>query len=172
MFNTKKLIILYIAVVQQVANNATTTGTADRGSVSRLQFSGSITEGVSIRICMEEGGIVIYGSYSIPNPGAALHDFSEKLDPTSSQCLIYHIDKKTTSRSKTCSSCERDNVIRSKRQVEDIETINVYITIEGSVDDSRFSVTSQEGRNLVGVSYQPNKKYVFVEATALILFAL
>ena len=138
-------------MVQQVANNAITEGTADRGSVSRLQFSGSVTEGVSIRICIKEGGIVIYGSYSNPNPGAAFHDFSENLDSTSSQCLTSHVDQSTISRSETCSSCEIDNIIRSKRQIEDVEMINVYITIEGSVDSSRFSVTSEEGRSLVGM---------------------
>jgi len=66
------------------------------------------------------------------------------------QCLTSHVDQSTITRSETCSSCETDNIIRSKRQAEDVEVISVYITIEGSVDGSTFSVISKEGRSLVG----------------------
>ena len=137
-------------MVQRVSNNQVTEGTADRGSVSRLQFSGSQAAGVSIKICIEEGGIVIYGSYTNPNPGPALHDFMEELrDATGSQCLITHIDQGTIMEPQTCSSCDYDNRSRKKRQVEDVE-VTVYIAIEGSVDGSSFTVSNGDGRALVG----------------------
>jgi len=130
-------------VVQEVSNNAgATEGTADQGSVSRLQFSASSARGVSIRICIEGGGIVIYGSYSNPNPNSALHDFREELSETGSQCYTSHINQTT--------ACEHTNRRRRKRQADDTE-ITVYITITGSMNGSKFSVESEDGRGLVGM---------------------
>lgn len=136
-------------MVQDVSINQETEGTADEGSVSRLQFSGSHDEGVSIKICIEVGGVIIYGSYSNPNPGPALHDFMEELsDSVDSRCLTTHVDQNTTKEDKTCTTCGSD---RRKRQVV-VNEITVYITIEGSVNGSQFTVISDSGKTMIGKS--------------------
>ena len=87
-------------VTQEVAISKDTEGTVNKGSISRLKFLDSSNEGVSIKICVEEGGVVIYGSYTNPNPSPALNDFMEELSEINlKRCLTAHF------RSELCSTC-------------------------------------------------------------------
>ncbi len=92
---------------QDVPISQETNGTADEGSMSRLKFSGSHAEGVSIKICMSVGGVIVYGSYNTPNLGPALHDFVEVVldDSLVTQCLTTHVDHNTASKGTTCTAC-------------------------------------------------------------------
>lgn len=117
------------------------------GSVTRLEFSGEGSEGVTVRICISEGVIVIYGSYTIPNPSAALNDFSTVLSavmPTT--CFATHATLDDISGDDTCSLCAASEPVKKKRQADDEMMVTVYITIEGmSETESQFSVNSSLG---------------------------
>ena len=127
-------------------------GVVSRGSVSRLQFSGPGVEGVTVRICIDQGVVVVYGSYTISNPSAALHDFSEVLraaegEVMPSSCLITSATLEDVNRDgeDVCTLCE-DALGRTKRQDDGNTMVTVYITIEGSSEsESQFSVNSSVG---------------------------
>ena len=122
-------------------------GTISANSTARLEFSGSGAEGVTIRICIERGAIMVHGSYTDPNPSAAYYDFSYLLtaaegEVTASSCSTTHVTMDDVARTtEECDQCSG----REKRQAEDIVT--VYITIEGASDvENEFSVNSSIGK--------------------------
>ena len=131
-------------------------GALNMGSVSRLEFSGPADEGVTVRICIEQGVIVVYGSYTIPNPTAALHDFSEILSAADGELTpVSCFTKSATlddimggSEEEGCTLCDAPLPRRKKRQAEEEEeaTVTVYVTIEGaSESENQFSVDSTTG---------------------------
>lgn len=80
----------------------------------RYQFKGPQSAGVTVRICIRNGAIRIYGSYTIANPSAALHDFSDFLNVTDGMvtpenCSVSHVDSSDVMRaSDNCSSEEEE----------------------------------------------------------------
>jgi len=123
-------------------------GVADEGSVSRLKFTSSHNEGVSIKICIQVGQVIIYGSYSIPNPGPALYDFREELNAGKSQCLTTHATRNSTAEKDSCLSCgSRRN--RGKRLAKN-DQFTVYVTIEGTANSSHYTVNSDTSKGFIG----------------------
>ncbi len=123
------------------------------GSVTRLAYTAPVDEGVTVKICIDQGAIVVYGSYTVLNPSSALHDFSEILTAAEgevmpSRCLVSHITMEDVLRnSRDCSQCG-DIAARRKRQLPDEETmmVTVYIAIEGASDaENQFSINSSIG---------------------------
>ena len=133
-------------------------GSLDRGNVARIAVTGSADEGVTVRICIDQGVIVVYGSYTSPNPSSALHNFSTILravdgEVTPSSCLVNHvtIEDVMASSSMDCSQCRTNSQGRKRRQ-SDEEMVTIYIAIEGVSDmESQFSVNSSFG-NVFGKS--------------------
>ena len=120
------------------------------GSTSRLRFTGPGDEGVTVKICIDRGVIIVYGSYTVPNPNAALHDFSATLNATggevmASSCLVSHVNSSDIARSmRDCSYCRPNTLGRRRRQAD--EEVTIYITIEGVSDtESQFTVNSSFG---------------------------
>jgi len=155
---------LYI-VTQEVAISTETEGTVDIGSVSRLKFSGSSSEGVSIKICVEEGGVIVYGSYSNPNPSPALNDFMEELREISlKRCLTAHFSQDSIGSDDNCNTGSSTSKASGQNKVNET---SVYVTIEGFMNASSFTVISDPGRTLVGKSSSMNMlwstyKYFFL----------
>lgn len=110
------------------------SGTVTVGSVSRLQFSGPGDEGVTVKICIEKGEIVVYGSYTISSPSKALHDFSKELRAGTDKCFT--------------TSATLDDVDLHKEVTKGQGgNVTVYITIEGlSEKENQFSVNSSVGK--------------------------
>ena len=143
-----------IAEHQPVTVGDEQNGFLDRDSVTRLQFTGP-REGVAVRVCIDQGAIVVYGSYTSTNPSSALHDFSTILragggEVSPSSCLVSHATIDDIMRSpRDCSQCGPDNLFerRKRRQSDDEEEmVTIYITIEGvSNNESHFSVNSSFG---------------------------
>ena len=130
------------------------SGSIGRDSVTRLQFTGPRDEGVTVKICIDQGAIVVYGSYTSSNPSSALHDFSTILragggEVSPSNCLVSHATIDDIMRSpRDCSQCGPDNLFerRKRRQSDEEEMVTIYIAIEGVSDtESQFSVNSSFG---------------------------
>lgn len=140
---------------QSVPIGSEDNGVLSRGSATRLRFTGPRAEGVTVRICVDQGVIVVYGSYAVPNPSSALHDFSTILraaggEVGTSDCLVSHvtIDDVMRSNPRDCSQCRTSSQGRRKRQTqkEGSTEVTIYITIEGVSDtDGQFSVESSFG---------------------------
>ena len=111
-------------------------GVLKMNSVSRKEFTGSIQEGVSARICVDEGEVIVHGSSTYSNPNVALHDFSTTL--LAGSCRNFFsipVDTNTD-----CSTC---NV---NQDVEKKPNVTLYLTIEGaSVVKSQYSLNSSIG---------------------------
>jgi len=149
---------LSITEQQAVMMEEEQNGVIPMGSVSRLRFSGPGNEGVTVRICIDQGVIIVYGSYTVPNPNAALYDFSRILraaegEVTPSNCLISHVNIEDVARNRRdCSQCGTTNTSggrgRKKRQAgkDEAPIVTVFITIEGASDmENHFSVNSSFG---------------------------
>ncbi len=140
------------------------SGEVGMGATARLRISGPGSEGVSIRICIDRGVIVVYGSYTSPNPNLALHDFSQELsapdgEVTPASCLTSYItldDVNARSEDEdVCSVCRSTLPGRRKRQVSEETEVVVYITIEGVSDTiNQFNINTQ-----IGSAFGEEKKF-------------
>ena len=133
-----------------VSVGKTKKGSIAAESSTKLQVSGSRAEGVTIRICIERGAIIVYGSYTDPNPSAAYYDFSQLLtaaqgEVMASSCSTTHVTMDDVARAtEDCDQCRSSQ--KKKRQSEEEEDITVYITIEGVSDtENTFSLNSSVG---------------------------
>ena len=131
-------------------------GEVGMGAVSRLEFTGPGSEGLSVRICVDRGVIAVYGSYTSPNPNLALHDFSEVLmapngQVTPASCLTSYatlddVNARRSEDEEACTTCLASLPGRKKRQVNEEGNVVIYITIEGASDTaSHFNVNSEIG---------------------------
>ena len=144
--------LLFFLEQQSVTVGEVENGAIDGGGTTRFQATGTADEGVTVRICIDRGVIVVYGSYTVPNPNSAINDFSAVLiagdgEVTPSDCLVTHADiQDVMASSMDCSLCGSNFQGRKKRQSEEEETVTIYIAIEGVSDtESQFSVNSSFG---------------------------
>lgn len=126
----------------QGGNNTVSMGT-------NLKLNLSIgSEGLTVRICIQEGAIVVFGSYTVPNPSSALHDFSTTLNATGfddeANCFVYYTTPADVMQNSSCSLCSSNPQGRRRRQTEN--ALFLYITIEGASDtENQFSFNSSYG---------------------------
>lgn len=103
-------------------------------SVSRLRFTGSGGEGVTARICLDQGEIVVHGSSTYSTPNMALHDFSQEI--TAGNCRNFFASTADINDAR-CTS--------NSNGVQVNET-TLYLTIQGmSTTESQYSVNSSIG---------------------------
>jgi hypothetical protein len=122
-------------------------GAVGSGDTTRLQFTAPGDEGVTIRICIDRGAIVVYGSYLHSNPSPAYYDFRAILDAggevMADSCYVSHVTSEVTGNSDRtrCMNTKR----RKKRQSEE-EMVTIYIAIEGLSDgENQFLINSSLG---------------------------
>ena len=115
-------------------------GTISANSTARLEFSGSGAEGVTIRICIERGAIMVHGSYTDPNPSAAYYDFSYLLmavegEVTASSCSSTHVTMDNVTRAtEDCDQCSGRE--RGKQKILSQCTLQLKGLNEFSVNSS------------------------------------
>ena len=122
------------------------SGTLERDASIRLRFIAPVTEGLTFRICIRQGRIVIYAS-TIPNPSSAQYGWRGEVTADST-CLttFYDIRGETNTQSV-------QNGRRKKRQSLDSsasDTIPFYISLEGLDDVNVFSFNSSMGNVTLG----------------------
>ena len=71
-------------------------GTLDQNETVRYHFQIPVA-GITVRVCISVGHVVVYGSFSVPNPNSAFYDFllefeSETSDSESENCQSTFID--------------------------------------------------------------------------------
>lgn len=113
----------------------------------RWAFEAPVSEGITIRLCVREGAIVLYASLDIPNPNEAKHE--RKAEITTSKVL-----------STDCSTLffydnDFGDFIRRRRQETTLKMTIVYVQIEGLGDHNDFTVNSSYGNVTFG-EYQYN----------------
>ena len=145
-------VIIIISEQQPISVGNEENGAVAMDTITRLEFSGSGEDGVTVKICINRGAIIIYGSYTTPNPNSALHDFSDILTASDgevapSECSVHHVDIDDID--PNLPDCNQCNTPRRKRRQSDSEEtmVRVYISIEGasSKTESLFTVNSSNG---------------------------
>lgn len=101
-------------------------------SVSRLRFTASGDEGVTARICLDQGEIVVHGSSTYSTPNMALNDFSAVITPGSCRNFF--------------ASTAHVNGARCNQNSQQTNQTTLYLTIQGkSTTQSQYSITSSFG---------------------------
>ena len=116
-------------------------GSLIRHATIRLRFTVPVDEGLTFRLCISEGRIIIYVS-TIPNPSSAQYD---------------QRDEVSSSETFPCLSIFREiprdvNDKRKRRQAlsDFINSASLYISLEGQEDINVFSFNSSEGNVSLG----------------------
>ena len=134
-------------------------GTTGQGTGIRISFSAPAEEGITVRFCVSEGQIVLYASTSVPNPSAALHDWSTTITaPQYQHTLVcsttFFNDLDSPNLMSQNLSPGKSTRTRSRRQVEEEalnnSTMTLYIAIEGQDNFNEFSLNSSHGEFTFG----------------------
>ena len=118
-------------------------GTIGLGVTSRLRYTAPVAEGLTFRLCLRNGHIIIYAS-TLPNPSSALYDRRETVrasaHPITCLTMFYEFGSRSTSEENR----------RRKRQLPPTETFSLYITLEGQDDINDFIFNSSIGNVSLG----------------------
>ena len=138
-----------------VDTNEETNGTLDENGVFRCNFEIPYI-GITVTVCITEGHIQMYGSFSVPNPNSALYDFY--LD------LVYEGNENN---SEICgrtfvappSHCIRTRTTTSnqklhKRTVSPESSTIVYLAVVGKDKVNTFVLNSTEGNIISETGYE------------------
>ena len=132
------------ADTQEATIGRVVTGSSSQNQQTRTQFSSGNPAGVTYRICIANGTIAVFISYSISNPGPALNDGSITLSSDGNEpCVTYYVPPPDTG----------DNMSGRKRRQSSSETQEavIYITIVGASEtESHFSIDSSYGNVMFG----------------------
>ena len=127
----------------------------------RISFSAPAEEGITVRFCIHEGQIILYASTSVPNPSAALHDWSTTIRAPQYQhtvvCSTTYFDNldspnptpeivspgKSTPRGKRQANNDEEE---STDDDDDDTMVTLYISIEGQENYNEFSLNSSVGQ--------------------------
>ena len=113
------------------------TGSLRMNSVSRLRFTGSSEEGVTARICIEQGEVTVQGSSTYSNPNGALHDFSQVVRAGDCRNFFASLAEVNEARAAQCSTSVPSSVGG--------ET-TLYLSIQGmSAVESQYTLNSSIG---------------------------
>ena len=98
---------------------------------------------MTVRLCVREGSIILYASYTVTNPNEALHDFRREVISTGTiNCDDAFIPPENTESN------------RRKRQNEpDQSNSTLFISLVGVEEDNDFDVETSEGDNTVQGDY-------------------
>jgi hypothetical protein len=146
-------------------------GTTGLGDSVRISFSPPAEEGITVRFCIREGQIVLYASTSVPNPSAALHDWSMTLRAPQYQhrivCSTTYFDNldspnltpevvspgKSAPRARGKRQASNDEEAPSDGDADDT-MVTLYVAIEGQENYNEFSLNSSVGQYDFGKIYR------------------
>ena len=121
-------------------------GTAGQGDSIRISFESPAEEGITIRFCIHEGQIVIYASTSVPNPSAAIHDWSTEITaPQFRQTLVCSTSFFSPDSINNVSPGKSTPRFRRQAEEDFDDTFTIYITIEGQQYYNEFTLNSTQG---------------------------
>ena len=126
---------------QDVGISEPASGRLERGVTTRLRLVAPVADGITFRLCLTSGRIVIYAS-TIPNPSSAQYGWRDEVIATAHPltCLTSYFDL-----------YEEDGNKRKRRQISETATVSFYITLEGQDEQNAFSFDSRIGNVTLGI---------------------
>ena len=118
-------------------------GSLDRGGTVRLNFALPV-EGITVRLCVSEGYLVLYASVSSTAPNSAVNDFMLEIG---TGCSDIYIDPRGIGNGNDNSN---NALGRRKRQVfnstaSESANLTLYISIEGVEERNTFILQTTTG---------------------------
>ena len=96
-------------------------------------------EGVTVRLCVREGSIILYASYTVTNPNEALHDFRREVISTGTiNCDDAFIPPENTGSN-----------TRKRQSEPDQSNSTIYLSLVGVEEENDFVVDTTEGDTTV-----------------------
>jgi len=119
------------------------SGSLDRGGTVRLNFALPV-EGITIKLCVSEGYLVLYASVSSTAPNSAVNDFMLEIG---TGCSDIYIDPRGIGNGNDNSN---NALSRRKRQVfnstaSESANLTLYISIEGVEERNTFILQTTTG---------------------------
>ena len=109
------------------------TGTLTEGESVRYELNVP-QDGVTVRLCVQEGYIIFYASFTVTNPNEALHDYKrEVINEGTTSCDDAYINPA--------------EVNTQKRQADGLSTGNatLYIALDGVEERNEYELNTSEG---------------------------
>lgn len=129
------------AASQDIHLSDSADGSLERGAVARLRYITPVVQGMTFRLCIRNGRIVLYAS-TIPNPSRVQYMWLEEVEANAHpiNCITQLFELTGVS-----------NRRRRRRQLaSDSATRILYITLEGQEDVNKFSFNSSAGKYTFG----------------------
>ena len=124
------------------------SGSIRRGGGSvRISFSAPAEEGITVRLCVHEGQIILYASTSVPNPSAALHDWNTTIRAPEYQHTL--VCSSTFFNNLGSPNLISENILsRGRRQTGENsnDSVTLYLSVEGLENFNEFSLNSSQGK--------------------------
>ncbi len=117
-------------------NNILKYGEFLQSTTVRLTYEVSGYDGLTIRLCVEDGQARLYGSFSVPNPNRAFYDFVLDAVTHGQMCEDIYI----------VAAADVTGGGRKRRQVSPMRM--VFVAIEGVANNSTFSLESNSGNTV------------------------
>lgn len=130
------------AVTPEVSLSQLESGTIEEGASTRLRLIAPAADGVTFRLCIRRGRIILYAS-TIPNPSSAIYDWYDEVTATAQPLTC-----STTFFDLTLGQSTSEN--RKRRQLLSV-TATLYITLEGQDDINEFTFNSSLGNVTLGM---------------------
>ena len=157
----------YFTVTQPQIIGQPVKGTTGQGGSVRISLSAPAEEGITIRMCINEGQIIFYASTSIPNPSSASHDWNTTIRAPQYQhalvCSTTFFSNLGSQNVMTQNVSPGKSTRRSKRQTaansdeasnNNSNRVTLYITIEGQENFNDFSLNSSSGETNFGMCHK------------------
>jgi len=116
------------------------SGSLDRGGTARLNFALPV-EGITIRLCVSQGYLVLYASVSSTAPNSAVNDFMLEIG---TGCSDIYIDPTDTGNGIDNSMGRRKRQMFSSTASESAN-ITLYVSIEGVEERNTFILQTTTG---------------------------
>ena len=148
------------AVDQPIQVGELQEGTLERGGSVRISLQAPAEKGITVRLCVHRGRVVLYASKTIPNPSAALHEWVDIVTaPENQHSIMCHTSFYDLNKP------DLNAATRGKRQTKET-TVTLYISIEGQENLNEFQLNSsyvevEQGNNM------NNKNIIPGEYTAI-----
>ena len=125
-------LIFPIASAPQEPGDSFNNSSLESRSQQRMHFELPI-EGMTIRLCIQRGRIVFYGSFSVATPNCALNDFYANWTLKCNEMFINR---------------EYSGPSRNKRSTEQVminKNTTLYVVIEGVEEENLYSMETSVG---------------------------
>lgn len=131
-------------------------GTLPKGGNVRYEIEVP-EEGVTVKLCVREGYIIFYASFTVTNPNDALHDFKrEVINEGTIICDDAFIPPAFSN------DAEIPN--RNSRQVDNTQSSSnvLYVSLEGGAEENEFVLDTSAGDNRIQGKHSIDHHKVFM----------